>query len=540
MGRSSYSGLHAAKAKSGPAAKVAPAIKPMMAQRPLCGASAFDMLREHDAKIAAQNAPLIDQFNDAADSAVKGADQDSLLPSPIVADDNEMESFMMPPVSDGEDSMDGDYRDRPADFQVAQPDVPSGRGRSMPAAAASGSSSAPVRRPSREAAAAPESAADYVERVKKSMGVAAPGQEQETDAEIVPSAPARGRGDAAPPPRAAVAGTAVCDVPVPAPPARSRSSDPRAAVAAVRAADSAANASANVRSHSSDPRASPKFAKRPSFENVASPDDDSDDDDNCGQASRGNVSKPGGDWKLDVRSMVKDFAREERARTGAAPARPGDKLTGSKAPGPSRPPKAPPAAPEPQRSVFAPEPQPLKAQENLPPEEQLFFSRKPREVDYVPASLDDFKQKGYGNKEKQELGKLGPDLDDDDLLMKRAKQEQNKQFSKELLKINQERHLKQRMNANRKDAKPDAKPKPEPTARQKAQEFARNVPKPKLPAAAKPPVLERKVKEAQADTAREAEKDQADWDEIRRREKQHAADVLRVKDIKDFLGQLPC
>ena len=37
----------------------------------------------------------------------------------------------------------------------------------------------------------------------------------------------------------------------------------------------------------------------------------------------------------------------------------------------------------------------------------------------------------------------------------------------------------------------------------------------------------------QADHAAEAEKDRADLEEIRRREKQHFEDVLKVKDIKE-------
>lgn len=266
----------------------------------------------------------------------------------------------------------------------------------------------------------------------------------------------------------------------------------------------------------------------------ATVEDDSDDE--PAPVSGGSIGKPAGEpWKLDVRAMVKDFAREERARSGAAPARAGSG-PGGKVPAPPRPPKAPPNpnALAVQRSVeLEGERPPAQAQENVPPGEQLFFSRKPREIDFVPGSLDDFKQKGYGKKEIDHLGKLGPDLDDDELLMKKAVREKKTQFSKELQKIN-----RQRMEtAARKEPKLEPRPEPKPTARAKAQEFARKVPKPKLPQAAKPHPVERKPQEVDAD--KEAEKERLDWDEIRRREKQHFEDVLRVKEIKSFLAQLP-
>merc|ERR1711871_449791 len=122
----------------------------------------------------------------------------------------------------------------------------------------------------------------------------------------------------------------------------------------------------------------------------------------------------------------------ERSRAAGPP------KAGAKAAGAPRPPRVPPqaAAASPSRAKQAEIEK--QAQENVPPGEQLFFSRKPREVDYTPASVDEFKQK-YVNKEYSELGKLGPDLDDDELLMKRAIQEKKKQFSKELQKINRQR-----------------------------------------------------------------------------------------------------
>lgn len=110
------------------------------------------------------------------------------------------------------------------------------------------------------------------------------------------------------------------------------------------------------------------------------------------------------------------------------------------------------------------------------PPEGLFFSRKPREVEFQPATLEEYKSKGYDRKELVELKHLGPDLDDEALLVKKAVQERMKQFSKELHKVN-----RQRLQAQAKLPKPDPKPEPpKANARAKALEFARHVPKPKV------------------------------------------------------------
>eukprot|EP00435_Cladocopium_sp_Y103_P073603 s16_g44.t1 len=81
-------------------------------------------------------------------------------------------------------------------------------------------------------------------------------------------------------------------------------------------------------------------------------------------------------------------------------------------------------------------------------------------VEYTPATLEEYKQRFGGKADYSELGRLGPDLDDEDLLMKRAIQEKVKEFSRELHRVNKHRAAK---------AQPKHEPKadPKPTARAK-------------------------------------------------------------------------
>lgn len=495
-----YAGIHAMRASGSTTKPVMPA------RRPLCGPSAFDMLREREVA----QAPPVDS-----------GDVEAAEAQPVEGNEG---GFTMPPMSDTS-SPNGDCRERLAELEAEQP---------------SSQSVVVPQRGTHETGG--ESAADYVERVKRSMGIAnsaAAPQSAAAHEDIVASVPRQAAVSAVqeepvPAPQVRSSGR---DATVPVSQGRSRSSDPRAAVAAVRAADAAAN----TRSQSSDPRPSAVSIRHP-IAPVDDDDDSDDEDDNVRPlpSDGGSDVKAGGaPWKLDVKAMVKDFAREERTRSGAAPPARSSAGPTAKAAAPPRPPKVPPSLAQRPSTEPDAEKSSVPAQENVPPGGELFFSKKPRDVDYVPASLDDFKQKGYAKKEIAQLGKLGPDLDDDQLLMKRAIQEKKKQFSKELQRVNRQRMS---VAAASKDAKPEPKPEPKATARAKAQEFARNLPKPKPPQAAKPATLERKPKEADNrvdHSSKEAARDQADWDEIRRREKQHFDDVLRVKDIKDFLSQLP-
>merc|ERR1711990_1322736 len=109
--------------------------KPVMpARRPLCGPSAFDMLREREVA----QAPTVDSGDvDAAELQT--------------VDGNEG-GFTMPPMSDTS-SLDGDCRERLAELDAEQPS----------------SQSVAPQRGTQETDG--ESAADYVERVKRSMGI---------------------------------------------------------------------------------------------------------------------------------------------------------------------------------------------------------------------------------------------------------------------------------------------------------------------------------------------------------------------------------
>jgi len=129
------------------------------------------------------------------------------------------------------------------------------------------------------------------------------------------------------------------------------------------------------------------------------------------------------------------------------------------------------------------DPKQLNEQRVKTHEDQLAFSKKARPVDYTPGTLKDYKQ----NKPQKyyELGKLSADLEDPELIAKKANQERVKQFSANLRGIN-----KQQQNPNK---KPSAKKTAAEAAkeealqrRKKAQEFAKNVPKPKLRHSAQP------------------------------------------------------
>ncbi|CAE8624864.1 unnamed protein product, partial [Polarella glacialis] len=103
-----------------------------------------------------------------------------------------------------------------------------------------------------------------------------------------------------------------------------------------------------------------------------------------------------------------------------------------------------------------------------------------------------------------------------------------KQFSKELKRINTQR-------STAVVPKPPPKPEPKVNSRAKALEFAQNIPRPKL----KP--NQAKAAPAVPDASKDAdrEKDIADWEEIRRRIKQHDEDVAKVAEVKEFLNRLP-
>ncbi|KAG6613230.1 uncharacterized protein IUM83_17025 [Phytophthora cinnamomi] len=107
-------------------------------------------------------------------------------------------------------------------------------------------------------------------------------------------------------------------------------------------------------------------------------------------------------------------------------------------------------------------------------QDQLAFSRKARPVQYEPCKLSQYKKEkpdGY-----YELGKLQPDLNTDELVEKRAKNERIKAFSQNLRVINKNAQAKKPGESST-DLKPPAKTK---STREKGLAFAKRVPKPRL------------------------------------------------------------
>ncbi|GMF43392.1 unnamed protein product [Phytophthora fragariaefolia] len=107
-------------------------------------------------------------------------------------------------------------------------------------------------------------------------------------------------------------------------------------------------------------------------------------------------------------------------------------------------------------------------------QDQLAFSRKARPVQYEPCKLSQYKKEkpdGY-----YELGKLQPDLNTDELVEKRAKNERIKAFSQNLRVINKNAQVKALVESTN-EQKPTTKPK---STREKGLAFARRVPKPRM------------------------------------------------------------
>lgn len=103
--------------------------------------------------------------------------------------------------------------------------------------------------------------------------------------------------------------------------------------------------------------------------------------------------------------------------------------------------------------------------------DQLHFSRKARPVQYKPRNLKQWKEEN--TQEYVELGKLKPDLNTDELVEKRANRDRVKEFSQQLHSVNQ------RVCSTKSKRPPKQVVKPKST-RDKAQEYAKRVPKPRV------------------------------------------------------------
>lgn len=130
----------------------------------------------------------------------------------------------------------------------------------------------------------------------------------------------------------------------------------------------------------------------------------------------------------------------------------------------------------------------------------------------------------------QELGHLGADLDNPELMGKRAVADRVRSFSKQLREVNKARTERSASEGPRAQPKASA-----PSARQRALEFAKKVPRPKFApqlAAPVPPA----ASEGPEAVDEEQQTLQALWAEIEEREEQHRTDRETIGQMKDRLA----
>jgi hypothetical protein len=149
----------------------------------------------------------------------------------------------------------------------------------------------------------------------------------------------------------------------------------------------------------------------------------------------------------------------------------------------------------------------------------LAYSRKARPVDYTPYTERDYRAllgDGYF-----ELGKLGPDLDPDELAEKRLRQERVRAYADSVRQENRQQAA----------FAPPPRPAPKPASnRQKAIEFARGVPRPKPRAdpAARPRGAGGSGGEEEGEEGEEEEEET----ELQRRQRRHLEDRALVEEMR--------
>uniref|UniRef100_A0A7S1SGZ8 Uncharacterized protein n=1 Tax=Tetraselmis chuii TaxID=63592 RepID=A0A7S1SGZ8_9CHLO len=159
-------------------------------------------------------------------------------------------------------------------------------------------------------------------------------------------------------------------------------------------------------------------------------------------------------------------------------------------------------------------------------EEGLAYSKQPRYVEYTPYTMEDFKGKPYNSKQQKywELGKIGPDLETDELREKREKAERMKQYAKDAHKKNM---AVSTAKPNKAKGANSAATKPL-SSRERALDFAKNIPKPE--------VKSKKVAggEDEGPSARE----EGEMTELDALEAQHRLDQQRIDEIRRELGNI--
>ena len=116
----------------------------------------------------------------------------------------------------------------------------------------------------------------------------------------------------------------------------------------------------------------------------------------------------------------------------------------------------------------------------LSPKDKLAYSRQPREVEYKPYTLQQYKI--IKPKEYVEICNLKPDLNTDELRAKRANLERIKEFSKNLKSFNEKMIESQsRKPPTFSEASAiEISKKKEDSSRERALQFAKNIPRPKI------------------------------------------------------------
>lgn len=154
--------------------------------------------------------------------------------------------------------------------------------------------------------------------------------------------------------------------------------------------------------------------------------------------------------------------------------------------------------------------------------DQLYYSKKARPVDYKPITVAEYKSQKTDK--YYELGSLPPDLDREDLIEKRNNLDKMKNYGTEMSKLNKEK-LKLKP--------PKEKPpeKKEISKRERALEFAKNIPKPK----SKPKSNPKSNKNAGKDSEQlESSESNTSENELIKLEKQH---YQLENDIESIMKQ---
>ncbi|KAL0055443.1 hypothetical protein WJX82_000533 [Trebouxia sp. C0006] len=110
------------------------------------------------------------------------------------------------------------------------------------------------------------------------------------------------------------------------------------------------------------------------------------------------------------------------------------------------------------------------------------YDRRPRAVEYKPYTQQDYSSRNYDAKMQKEywkLGTLGPQIEDEDLQAKRKKAEELKDLARSIREKNARLASMATATARPKVETPKSK-----SVREKALEFARNVPRPEMKRAA--------------------------------------------------------